>query len=91
MTPDQCPRYPSCSATLCIYDDQFKTRAYAQNDPICYYVRCAGKADASEKLGQDLVDRSFQLLEHFREQYAEFYRRALAAHQTPWPGASLHE
>ena len=42
-TPEDCPKFGGCSASICPLDSDFQNRVHLQNERICIYLREAAK------------------------------------------------
>jgi len=51
LTPQQCPRYDSCSAPICPLDPHALKRRMLRDERVCHYIR-----KFSQKLHDDSVD-----------------------------------
>src|SRR5947208_1292474 len=55
MSPCNCPRFLTCNASVCPLDPRWRLAVHLDGEPVCHYLRNAGKAGAAERFADDRV------------------------------------
>lgn len=63
MTPEDCPRYESCSAPVCPFDDRWRFRHYGRGEAVCGLMLEAVKPNGSATLRSVIGDAAETILQ----------------------------
>ena len=55
----ECPKYESCSANICVLDDDIRLRTYIKNDRTCHYLRLVAKDQYQGTASDDCAEPAY--------------------------------
>ncbi len=79
-----------CSAPVCPPDDGWPRTVHLSGEPVCFYLRCAGKPGADERFTCDPVFRACKVeLPLVCDRFPDIARRVAAAARAGFRGDNL--